>query len=286
MTTLAMAPNLPGISEERGLSHYLTAINKFPMLTGDQEVIYARRWRERGDRDAAYQLVTSHLRLAAKVALKYRGYGLPIADLISEANIGLMRAVKRFDPEKGFRLATYAIWWMKASVQEYVLNSWSMVKIGNNPARKKLFFNLRKLKGKISGHDGDLSGEQINSIANRLKVRPADVVAMDGRLRGDVSLTAPQPDGRILQVRIADPGADPESLLCETEERASRANVIKHAMAGLSAREHEIIAGRYLSETPQTLAELGHTLGISGERVRQIEIRALQKVKAAIGSQK
>lgn len=288
MTALAIPSSLPVISGESGLSRYLAAIHKFPMLSADEEAHCARRWRAAGDREAAYQLVTSHLRLAAKIALRYRGYGLPVADLISEANMGLMQAVKRFEPEKGFRLATYAVWWMKAAVQEYVLRSWSMVKIGTTPAQKKLFFNLRKLKVRIAARDGELSAEQIGEIADHLKVTRQDVVAMDERLRGDISLTAPAGDHErwSLEDRLADPGADPESLLCETEERTRRAGAVRRALARLTPRERDIIAGRYLNDTPETLGELGRKFGVSGERIRQIEIRALQKIKAAIDSRR
>jgi RNA polymerase sigma-32 factor len=275
--------NLPSV--ERDLARYLAAINRFPMLSADEEAMYACRWRTDGDRTAAYHLVTSHLRLAAKIALKYRGYGLPVADLISEANVGLMLAVKRFEPEKGFRLATYAVWWMRAAVQEYVLRSWSMVKLGTTAAQKTLFFNLRRLKNRIAKHDGDLSGEQISWIAESLKVRSSDVLAMNERLRGDVSLSAPagdRDDNQSLQDRLADPLADPEAQLCETEERVLRATALQQAMAGLTARERRIIVNRFLSEQPQTLHELGRELGVSAERIRQIETRALQRLKALI----
>lgn len=287
MTALSVPSNLPVISGEGGLSHYLAAIRRFPMLSAEEEAMYARRWREGGDRQAAYHLVTSHLRLAAKIALKYRGYGLPVADLISEANLGLMLAVKRFKPEKGFRLATYAMWWIKAAVQEYVLRSWSLVKLGTTAAQKKLFFNLRRLKGRISAHENDdLSPEQVNYIAEQLKVGPRDVAEMNGRMRGDVSLTAPasRDASGDRQDCLADSLPDPESLLCEAEERMQKRAALRNALTVLTPRERCIIQSRFLTERPKTLEELGRTFGVSRERIRQIEIRALQKIKTTLSA--
>lgn len=286
MTALPAIANLPSLAQEGGLAGYLAAIRKFPMLTAEQEAIYARRWREVGDREAAYHLVTAHLRLAAKIALNHRGYGLPLADLISEANLGLMQAVKRFEPDKGFRLSTYAIWWIKATVQEYVLRSWSLVKIGTTSAQRKLFFNLRRLKRKIVGTASDeLSKEQISQIANELKVTPQDVVEMDSRLRGDVSLNVDLSDaGEDMLDRLADPFPDPELLLAEADDRAQLRASLQSALAVLTGREHRIIEQRYLRERSATLDELSRSLAVSRERVRQIEQRALQKLQAAISA--
>ena len=286
MTALPATANLPTLSQEGGLAGYLAAIRKFPMLTAEQEAIYARRWRETGDREAAYHLVTAHLRLAAKIALNHRGYGLPLADLISEANLGLMQAVKRFEPEMGFRLSTYAIWWIKATVQEYVLRSWSLVKIGTTSAQKKLFFNLRRLKRKIAGTADDaLSPEQAGLIADELKVTPQDVVEMDARLRGDVSLNVPvdlRDAGEDMLDRLADPSPDPERLLAEADDLARLRASLRSALALLTARERGIIEQRYLRERPATLDELGRSFAVSRERIRQIEQRALQKLKTAV----
>ena len=286
MSTLSLVSNLPALHSEGGISRYLAAIRKFPMLTADEEAMYARRWRADGDREAAYRLVTSHLRLAAKMALRYRGYGLPVADLISEANVGLMMAVKRFDPEKGFRLATYAMWWIKATVQEYILRSWSLVKIGTTAAQKKLFFNLRKLKSRISAsEDGDLSPGQVKYIAEQLNVDSRDVVEMNGRMRGDMSLNLPmsrEGSSEEMQDWLLDPAPNPESLLWEAESRNQVSNAIKEALTTLTIRERAIVEARYLAERPKTLEELGATFGVSRERVRQIEVRALQKIRHAL----
>jgi len=286
MTALSVPSNLPFLSDEGTLSTYWAAIRRFPMLSADEEAEYARRWRAQGDREAAYHLVTSHLRLAAKIALGYRGYGLPLADLISEANVGLMLAVKRFEPAKGFRLSTYARWWIKATVQQYVLRSWSLVKIGPSPAQKKLFFNLRKLKRLISAHDeNDISPEQVRYIAEHLNVGERDVINMNGRMRGDVSLTAPPGRGDSigdLQDRLADPSPDPESLLSEAEDLSRKRKALRDALSALTDRERFIIQARFLSETPPSLQELGRTFEVSHERIRQIEQRALQKIKMAV----
>ncbi|AHY49389.1 RNA polymerase sigma-32 factor [Bradyrhizobium japonicum SEMIA 5079] len=288
MSTLSVLSNLPAIRSDGGLSRYLTTIRKFPLLSAADEAMYAQRWHEHGDRDAAYRLVTSHLRLAAKLALRYRGYGLPVADLISEANVGLMQAVKRFKPEKGVRLATYAMWWIKATVHEYILRSWSLVKIGTTAAQKKLFFNLRKLKSRISaGEDFDLSPEQAKYIADELKVAPREVVEMNGRIRGDTSLnlTMTREEGsEEVQDWLVDPAPDPETRLAELEDRHRLGSALNDALALLSHRERHIVGARFLAEPPKTLEELGATFGVSRERVRQIEVRALQKIRSALGA--
>jgi RNA polymerase sigma-32 factor len=286
MSTLSVLSNLPALHSEGGLSRYLAAIRKFPLLSAADEAMYARRWHEHGDREAAYHLVTSHLRLAAKLALRYRGYGLPIADLISEANLGLMHAVKRFKPEKGVRLSTYAMWWIKATVHEYILRSWSLVKIGTTATQKKLFFNLRKLKSRLSaGEDGDLSPEQVKYIADELAVDSRDVVEMNGRMRGDISLNLPKTreDGSEEMLDcLVDPAPDPESLLSEAQDRDQARSALKDALAGLTPREQHIIGARFLAEQPKTLEDLGATFGVSRERIRQIEVRALQKIGGAL----
>ena len=286
MSVSSSAAHLPVFAKEGGLSRYLAEIRKFPLLTADEEAAYARLWRNNNDRKAAYHLVTSHLRLAAKIALRYRGYGLPIADLISEANVGLMVAVKRFEPEKGVRLATYAMWWIKATVQEYVLRSWSLVKIGTTAAQKKLFFNLRRLKNQLSAsEEHDLLPDHVDHISNRLQVTSQEVVEMNGRIRGDVSLNVPaatEVASEEIQDLIVDPSADPESLLSEAEERRHLMDALAHALCCLSERERKIIEGRFLNDRRQTLDDLARNLGISGERTRQIEARALQKLRAAV----
>jgi RNA polymerase sigma-32 factor len=286
MSTLSVLSNLPTLHSERGLSRYLATIRKFPLLSAADEAIYARRWHEHGDREAAYRLVTSHLRLAAKLALRYRGYGLPIADLVSEANLGLMLAVKRFKPEKGVRLATYAMWWIKATVHEYILRSWSLVKIGTTAAQKKLFFNLRKLKNRISaGEDADLSPEQVKYIADELNVGSREVVEMNGRMRGDISLNVPVTRDEAsdeMQDWLVDQAPDPESLLAEVEDRNRVRTALKDGLADLTPRERHIIRARFLAEQPTTLEDLGATYGVSRERIRQIEVRALQKLKGAM----
>ncbi|KYH00899.1 RNA polymerase sigma factor RpoH [Bradyrhizobium sp. DOA1] len=278
--------SLPAIHSEAGLSRYLNEIHRFPLLEAPEEAEYARRLRDRGDPDAAYRLVTSHLRLAAKIALQHRRYGLAIADLISEANVGLMLAVKRFDPEKGFRLATYASWWIRAAVQEYILRSWSLVKLGTTAAQKKLFFNLRKLKSRLGvSEDGDLRADQLKQIAGSLNVREGDVIEMDGRLRGDISLNAPlsiDTEGEEWQDRLVDPSPDPESLLLEASDREREKTAIADALAVLSPREHSIIKARYLDEPQKTLEDLAGKFGISRERIRQIEQRALQRIRAKV----
>src|SRR5690349_11848031 len=277
---------LPAPSVDAGLSKYLVEIRKFPMLKPEQELAYARRWREHRDRDAAYHLVTSHLRLVAKIAMRYRGYGLPIAEILSEGNIGLMQAVKRFDPDRGVRLATYAMWWIRATIQEYILRSWSLVKIAASASQKKLFFKLRRAKSAISAlQDGDLHPEQVRLIAERLKVAERDVVTMDRRLRGDVSLNVPIHDedetGQTLDW-LVDPAPTTETTLAEEQETKHRRQALANALANLNPRERNILTARWLNEESATLEELATEYGVSRERVRQIEARAFQKVKAAM----
>ncbi len=283
-----MAANLPvpALTPESGLSRYLRDIRKFPMLEPEQEFRLAKRWREDGDVDAAHELVTSHLRLVAKIAMGYRGYGLPLAELISEGNVGLMQAVKRFDPDRGFRLATYAMWWIRAAIQEYILHSWSLVKMGTTAAQKKLFFNLRRLKGQLQAIDeGDMAPETVAEIAKRLDVPEKDVISMNRRLASqDHSLNAPvqaEGDGT-WQDWLADESDDQETLLGERQELESRRALLSTAMAGLNRRERHIIAERRLSENPKTLEDLSQEYGISRERVRQIEVRAFEKLQKAV----
>ena len=284
-----MASNIavmPKISVEGNLSRYLEEIQKFPMLKASEEYTLARSWRENDDTAAAHKLVTSHLRLVAKIAMGYRGYGLPVAELISEGNIGMMQAVKRFDPERGFRLATYAMWWIKASIQEYILHSWSLVKIGTTAAQKKLFFNLRRLKGQMQAiDDGDLSPETVKAIATRLEVSEKEVISMNGRLSGpDHSLNAPKivdGDGE-WQDWLEDEGQNQEQSLAETEELDKRTKLLNEAMERLDIRERHILSQRKLVDTPLTLDELSKEYGISRERVRQIEARAFEKLQKHI----
>jgi RNA polymerase sigma-32 factor len=279
---------VPMLSLDRGLTHYLTEIRKFPMLQADQESAYAKRWREQGDREAAYHLVTSHLRLVAKIAMRYRGYGLPIADVISEGNVGLMQAVKRFEPERGFRLVTYAIWWIKASIQEYILRSWSLVKMGTSAAQKKLFFRLRRTKAEISAlEDGDLRPDHAAIIARRLGVQEDDVVEMNRRLGGDLSLNASVHAGEACEVQdlLVDPTSSPEDVHAEHEETNQRREALAKALQLLNPRERPIFEARYLSEPALNLEDLAKRYGVSRERVRQIEIRAFEKVRAAVVSQ-
>jgi len=277
---------MPKISVEGNLSRYLEEIQKFPMLKASEEYMLARSWRENDDTSAAHKLVTSHLRLVAKIAMGFRGYGLPVSELISEGNIGMMQAVKRFDPERGFRLATYAMWWIKASIQEYILHSWSLVKIGTTAAQKKLFFNLRKLKGQMQAiDDGDLSPETVKAIATRLEVSEKDVISMNGRLSGpDHSLNAPKiVDGHgEWQDWLEDEGQNQEQNLAETEELDKRTKLLNEAMEQLDIRERHILSQRKLIDTPLTLDELSKEYGISRERVRQIEARAFEKLQKHI----
>lgn len=277
---------VPALTPESGLSRYLREIRKFPMLEPEQEFRLAKRWREDGDVDAAHELVTSHLRLVAKIAMGYRGYGLPLAELISEGNVGLMQAVKRFDPDRGFRLATYAMWWIRAAIQEYILHSWSLVKMGTTAAQKKLFFNLRRLKGQLQAIDeGDLAPEMVAEIAKRLDVPEKDVISMNRRLASqDHSLNAPlhaEGDGT-WQDRLADESDDQETRLGARQELESRRALLATAMGSLNRRERHIIAERRLAEHPKTLEDLSQEYGISRERVRQIEVRAFEKLQKAV----
>ncbi|MBN9080054.1 MAG: RNA polymerase factor sigma-32 [Rhizobiales bacterium 62-17] len=277
---------LPVLSADTGLSRYLAEIRRFPMLEPEQEYMLAKRWREHGDRDAAQQLITSHLRLVAKIAMGYRGYGLPIGEVVSEGNIGLMQAVKRFEPEKGFRLATYAMWWIRASIQEYILRSWSLVKMGTTANQKKLFFNLRKAKSQIQAlESGDMNPEQVKTIATRLGVTEQDVVDMNRRLGGDTSLNAPMrqdSEGGEWQDWLVDDSASQESVLADSEEKDNRLTALRGALAVLNDRERRIFEARRLQDDPSTLEELSEEFGVSRERVRQIEVRAFEKVQAAV----
>ena len=275
---------LPVLSNEGSLTHYLQQIKKFPMLTEKQEVSLAKKWRDKGDTSAAHELVTSHLRLVAKIAMGYRGYGLPVTELISEGNIGLMQAVKKYDPDKGFRLATYAMWWIRAAIQEYVLKSWSLVKIGTTAAQKKLFFNLKKLKGKLSDYnEGSLKPHQVTEIASQLNVSEKEVSEMEGRMSGnDYSLNAiVSADGQEeWQEWLVDEDADHEVKIAEKEEVTKRKELLSKAIDVLNEREKYIIQGRKLSEDPKTLEELSKEYNISRERIRQIEERAFQKLQS------
>ncbi|AVT74440.1 RNA polymerase sigma factor RpoH [Rhodopseudomonas palustris] len=283
---MARAATLPVLNGESGLARYLAEIRKFPMLEPGQEYMLAKRWREHGDRDAAHQLVTSHLRLVAKIAMGYRGYGLPISEVVSEGNVGLMQAVKRFEPEKGFRLATYAMWWIKASIQEYILRSWSLVKMGTTANQKKLFFNLRKAKSKISALDeGDLHPDQVKLIATRLGVTEQDVVDMNRRLGGDASLNAPiRDDGEPgeWQDWLVDQSPSQEAVMAEHEELDQRRAALNGAIQVLNPRERRIFEARRLADEPMTLEDLAAEFGVSRERVRQIEVRAFEKVQSAV----
>ena len=286
-----MATNLPalaGLDPSTNLSRYLSQIRKFPILEAEEEFVLAKNWTEREDTEAAHKLVTSHLRLVAKIAMGYRGYGLPLGDLISEGNVGLMQAVKRFDPDKGFRLSTYAMWWIKASIQEYILRTWSLVKIGTTAAQKKLFFNLRKIKGQLQAIDeGDLSPENVQKISERLNVTETEVVSMNRRLSGpDNSLNAPlaaDGDGE-WQDWLVDDSANQEEVLGEVEELAGRRKLLANSLTSLNERERYIFVERRLTENPKTLEELSEEYNISRERVRQIEVRAFEKVQKSIKS--
>jgi RNA polymerase sigma-32 factor len=270
-----------------GTSRYLEEIRRYPMLEAAEECVLATRWREHGDADAAHKLVTSHLRLVVKIAVDYRGYGLPVSEIISEGNVGLMQAAKRFDPQRGFRFATYAMWWIKAAIHEYILRSWSLVKIGTTANQKKLFFNLRKAKSKIAAlEEGDMHPDQVKLIAQRLGVTEQDVVEMNRRLGGDVSLNAQMrddPDSGEWQDWLVDEGsADQESRVVESEESENRKKALAQALSVLNARERHIFEARRLAEDPSTLEDLASAFGISRERVRQIEVRAFQKVQRAV----
>jgi RNA polymerase sigma-32 factor len=269
-----------------GTTRYLEEIRRFPMLEAEEESVLAQRWREHGDADAAHKLVTSHLRLVAKIAVGYRGYGLPLSEVISEGNVGLMQAAKRFDPQKGFRFATYAMWWIKAAIQEYILRSWSLVKMGTTANQKKLFFNLRKAKSKISAlEEGDLHPDHVKLIAQRLGVTEQDVVDMNRRLGGDVSLNTPirdDGDSGEWQDWLVDEASDQESRLAESEQLENRKKALGEALAVLGKRERRIFEARQLADDPITLEGLAVEFGISRERVRQIEVRAFQKVQKAV----
>jgi RNA polymerase sigma-32 factor len=276
----------PAPSVDGGLSKYLAEIRKFPMLAPEEEVAYARRWHEHRDSDAAFHLVTSHLRLVAKIAMRYRGYGLPISEIVSEGNIGLMQAVRRFDPDRGVRLSTYAMWWIKATIQDYIIRSWSLVKIAASASQKKLFFKLRRAKSAIAAlQDGDLRPEQVELISERLKVAERDIVEMNRRLRGDVSLNAPVHDeggAEQLQDWLADPAETQEATLAEQQEATYRHQILRNAVGALNSRERQIFIARRLTDEPLKLEQLAAEYGISRERVRQIEQRAFEKVKAAM----
>jgi RNA polymerase sigma-32 factor len=281
------ATYLPAISPEGNLTRYLQEIRKFPMLEQDEEYMLAKSWREHGDMEAAHKLVTSHLRLVAKIAMGYRGYGLPIGELISEGNVGMMQAVKRFDPERGFRLATYAMWWIRASIQEYILHSWSLVKMGTTAAQKKLFFNLRRLKGQMQAiEEGDLPPETVEAIAKRLDVSEDDVISMNRRLAApDNSLNAPlrgDAEGGEWQDWLVDDSDSQEKVLAEREELNQRQAMLASAMKGLNKRERHILSERRLKDEPTTLEDLSQEYGISRERVRQIEVRAFEKLQKAM----
>jgi RNA polymerase sigma-32 factor len=280
-----MAAALPIIAGESGLARYLAEIKRFPMLEPQQEYMLAKRWREHDDRDAAHKLVTSHLRLVAKIAMGYRGYGLPIGEVISEGNVGLMQAVRRFEPDKGFKLATYAMWWIRASIQEYILRSWSLVKMGTTASQKKLFFNLRKAKSRISAlDDGDLRDDQVETIATRLGVAKQEVIDMNRRLGGDASLNAPlreEGEGE-WQDWLVDDSANQEVTLVDRQESDARTGALRQALSVLNPRERRIFEARRLVDEPITLEELSAEFGVSRERVRQIEVRAFEKVQAAV----
>jgi RNA polymerase sigma-32 factor len=280
---VAPVPNL-----DSGLALYLNELRRFPMLEPQQEFMLAKSWREHGDRDAAHQLVTSHLRLVAKIAMGYRGYGLPISEVISEGNVGLMQAVKRFEPDKGFRLATYAMWWIKAAIQEYILRSWSLVKMGTTANQKKLFFNLRKAKSKISAlEEGDMRPDQVKLIAKRLGVTEQDVVDMNRRLGGDASLNAPireDGDSGEWQDWLVDDSTSQESRLAESEQSDNRHKALGEALSVLNDRERRIFEARRLADEPSSLEELADEYGVSRERIRQIEVHAFEKVQKATRS--
>ncbi len=281
-----MARSLPSVSAHGGLTRYLEEIRQFPMLEPQEEYMLAKRWREHDDRDAAHQLVTSHLRLVARIAMGYRGYGLPVGEVISEGNVGLMQAVKRFEPDKGFRLATYAMWWIRAAIQEYILRSWSLVKMGTTAAQKKLFFNLRKIKGQLKAlEEGDLHPDQVKKIATRLGVTEDDVVSMNRRLAGDSSLNAPvrnDAESGEWMDWLVDDSIDQETALAESEERDQRRGMLADALKGLNERERRVFEARRLAEDPLTLEELSSEFGVSRERIRQIEVRAFEKVQKAV----
>lgn len=281
-------PSVPNLNPDSNLSRYLQDIRKFPLLEPEEEYMLAKRWKEHEDQEAAAKMVNSHLRLVAKIAMGYRGYGLPLGEIISEGNVGLMQAVKRFEPEKGFRLATYAMWWIRASIQEYILRSWSLVKIGTTAAQKKLFFNLRRMKGEIKAlEEGDLNKENLEKIATTLDVSEEEVINMNRRMSGpDSSLNAPlraDSEGE-WQDWLVDDSDNQETILADQEEMNQRRKMLLDAMEVLNERERKILAARRLQEDPQTLEELSQEYGISRERVRQIEVRAFEKLQKAMKS--
>jgi RNA polymerase sigma-32 factor len=283
---MVLAAAWPVLTAESGLTHYLEEIRRFPMLNWQEEYMVAKRWREDGDRDAAHKLVTSHLRLVVKIAKGYRGYGLPIADMISEGHVGLMQAVERFEPEKGFRFTTYSVWWIKAAIQEYILRSWSLVKMGTTANQKKLFFNLRKAKSRISALDeGDMRPDQVKLIAKRLGVTEHAVIDMNRRLGGDASLNdtiREDGDSAEWQDWLVGGSPDQETTLATSEEFDNRSKALSDALGVLNGRDRRIFEGRRLAEDPITLAELASEFGVSRERVRQIEVRAFEKVQEAV----
>ena len=286
MNTKTEITNLPILSGEGGLSLYLAQIKKFPMLDAEEEYMLAKNWKDRGNLKSAHKLVTSHLRLVAKIAMGYRGYGLPVSELISEGNIGLMQAVKKFDPDKGFRLATYAMWWIKAGIQEYVLRSWSLVKMGTTAAQKKLFFNLKKIKKQIApSQDGDLKKEQVNEISKRLGVKSDEVISMNRRMMGqEKSLNAPikSDEKGEWQDWIVDDNLDQELYISQKQELDEKKGLLQDAIKILNDRERKIIQERKLSEEPKTLDELSKKYKISRERIRQIETKAFEKLQKAM----
>ena len=286
MNTKTINSNLPSIALDGGLSKYLTRIKKFPMLSAEEEYMLAKSWRDRGDLKSAQKLVTSHLRLVAKIAMGYRGYGLPVSEMVSEGNIGLMQAVKKFEPEKGFRLATYAMWWIKASIQEYILRSWSLVKMGTTTAQKKLFFNLKKLKNQLSANnEGDLKPQHVDEISKRLNVKKEEVISMNRRLRGkEKSLNDPVKDdsGTEWQDWLVDDKLDQELKLSQDQELDERKNLMKSSMDILNTREKEILTARKLSENAATLEVLSKKYKVSRERIRQIETKAFEKLQKAM----
>ena len=286
MNTKTIAQNLPSISLDGGLSNYLTEIKKFPMLSPEEEYMLAKRWKDRGDLKSAQKLITSHLRLVAKIAMGYRGYGLPISEMVSEGNIGLMQAVKKFQPEKGFKLATYAMWWIKASIQDYVLRSWSLVKMGTTSAQKKLFFNLKKIKNQLSpNNNGELKIEHVEEISKRLNVKKDEVISMNRRLLGkEKSLNDPIKDGagQEWQDWLIDDKIDQELKLAHTQEFIERKKLMDKSMSVLNQREKEILKARRLSEESSTLDDLSEKYKISRERVRQIESKAFEKLQKSV----
>ncbi len=283
---MAKTASLPAIaSGEAGLQRYLQDIRQFPMLQPEEEFMLAKRWKEHGDAKAAQKLITSHLRLVAKIAMGYRGYGLPIGEVISEGNVGLMQAVKKFEPDKGFRLATYAMWWIKASIQEFVLRSWSLVKMGTTANQKKLFFNLRKVKSQIEAlEEGDLRPDQVKLIATKLGVTEEDVISMNRRLGGDTSLNAHLRDDSEgeWQDWLVDDSDNQEEVLAQSEESSMRHGLLKDAMGKLTDRERRVFEARRLQDDPATLEDLSQEFGVSRERIRQIEVRAFDKVQKAV----